>query len=146
MRKFIFEWGPDGIEAGLVAALNHHVSSLPDGCGLRVDVDGPEERVPLARTTETQLYGIGREALANVVKHARASVAQIRIEADATRVTVEIEDDGCGFDPAMVHAGHFGLESMRSRADEIGADLDISSAPGRGTIVRVELPVESNGA
>jgi signal transduction histidine kinase len=146
MRKFIFEWGPDGIEAGLVAALTHHVSSLPDGCGLRVDVDGPEERVPLARTTETQLYGIGREALANVVKHASASVAQIRIEADATRVSVEIEDNGCGFDPAMVHAGHFGLESMRSRADEIGADLDISSAPGRGTVVRVELPVESNGA
>ena len=41
--------------------------------------------------------------------------------------------------------GHFGLESMRSRAEEIGADLSISSARGRGTIVRVELPVE-NGA
>ena len=146
MRKFIFEWGPDGIEAGLVAALTRHVSSLPGDCGLQVDVDGPEERMPLARTTETQLYGIGREALANVVKHARASVAQIRIEADGTRVSVEIADDGCGFDPNNVPAGHFGLESMRSRADEIGADLDISSTPGRGTVVRVELPVQTNGA
>ena len=145
MRKFIFEWGPDGIEAGLVTALTRHVSSLPEDAELRVDVDGPEERMPLTRTTETQLYGIGREALANVVKHARASAAQIRIEADATRVIVEIEDDGCGFDPASVQPGHFGLESMRSRAEEIGADLNISSARGRGTIVRVELPVE-NGA
>jgi signal transduction histidine kinase len=145
MRKFIFEWGPDGIEAGLVAALTRHVSSLPDGAGLRVDVDGPEERMPLTRTTETQLYGIGREALANVVKHAQASAARIRIESESSSVTVEIEDDGRGFDPAAVTAGHFGLESMRSRAEEIGADLDISSTPGRGTVIRVELPVETNG-
>jgi signal transduction histidine kinase len=60
-------------------------------------------------------------------------------------VIVEIEDDGRGFDPAAVTTGHFGLESMRSRAEEIGADLDISSAPGRGTVIRVELPVETNG-
>jgi signal transduction histidine kinase len=55
---------------------------------------------------------------------------------------VEIVDDGRGFDPEAVRSGHFGLESMRSRADEIGADLHIISAPGRGTVVRVEVPVE----
>ena len=102
--------------------------------------------MPLTRTTETQLYGIGREALANVVRHADASEARIRIAAGATRVIVEIRDDGRGFDPDSVQAGHFGLESMRGRAEEIGADLEISSAPGRGTVVRVELPVETNGA
>ena len=146
MRKFIFEWGPDGIEAGLVNALTRHVSSLPGDPGLHVDVDGPDGRMPLSRKTETQLYGIGREALANVVKHAGASTAWIRIESHADHVLVEIVDDGCGFDPATVHAGHFGLDSMRSRAEEIGADLDISSARGGGTVVRVELPVEANGA
>jgi len=146
MRKFIFEWGPDGIEAGLVTALTRHVSSLPDDAALNVAVDGPEERMPLTRTTETQLYGIGREALANVVRHADASEARIRIAAGATRVIVEIQDDGRGFDPDSVQAGHFGLESMRGRAEEIGAELEISSAPGRGTVVRVELPVDTNGA
>jgi signal transduction histidine kinase len=65
-----------------------------------------------------------------------------------SRVVLEVEDDGCGFETAAAHDGHFGLDSMRSRADEIGAELQIDSAPGRGTIVRVELPTENgrNGA
>jgi signal transduction histidine kinase len=125
-----------------VTALGRHVSTLPDDLGLQVDVDGPAGRMPLTRTMETQLYGISREALANVVKHAQASVAEIRIELDDSRVIVEVEDNGRGFDPATISAGHFGLESMRSRAEEIGADLDISSSPGDGTVVRVEVPVE----
>ena len=58
---------------------------------------------------------------------------------------VEIRDDGRGFDPDAGHPGHFGLESMRSRAAEIGAQLTITSAPGQGTVVRVEAPAEGNG-
>ena len=94
-------------------------------------------RLPLSRRSETQLFGIGREALANVVKHAGASTVAVRIEARTGAVIVEIADDGRGFDPAARHPGHFGLESMRSRADEIGGLLTITSAPGRGTVVRV---------
>jgi signal transduction histidine kinase len=60
-------------------------------------------------------------------------------------VTVEIADKGRGFDPTAAHPGHFGLDSMRSRAEEIHGVLTISSAPGRGTVVRVEVPVESRG-
>lgn len=148
MRRFIFEWGPDGIGDGLVAALARHVSSVAGDTGLLVEVSGPDAPLPLTRTAETQLYGIGREALANVVRHAGASTARLRIEVDADSVTVEIEDDGRGFDPDSTRAGHYGLESMRSRAEEIGAVLTISSSAGRGTVVRVEAPVQtgrSNG-
>ena len=55
-------------------------------------------------------------------------------------MVVEIRDDGLGFEPDMDHPGHFGLESMRSRAAEIGAPLSITSGPGRGTVVRIEAP------
>ena len=139
MRKFIFEWGPDGIEAGLVTALTRHVSSLPDDAALNVAVDGPEERMPLTRTTETQLYGIGREALANVVRHADASEARIRIAAGATRVIVEIQDDGRGFDPDSVQAGHFGLESMRGRAEEIGCRVIVMGTRGMSALANLML-------
>jgi signal transduction histidine kinase len=143
MRRFIFEWGPEGIGDGLVAALSRYVSSSGQGSGVLVTVQGPSGPLPLTRTTETQLYGIGREALANVVKHSGAIAARIRVEADARRVTVVIEDDGCGFDPAATLAGqHFGLDSMRGRAEEIAGALSITSAVGRGTVVRVEVPVE----
>jgi signal transduction histidine kinase len=148
MRRFIFEWGPEGIADGLVPAIARHVSTIPDDEPIAVRVEGPTEMLPLTRAAETQLFGIGREALANVVKHANAQTACVRVEATAESVVLEVVDDGRGFDPATPHAGHFGLESMRSRADELGADLHIISAPGRGTVVRVELPAENrrNGA
>jgi two-component system, NarL family, nitrate/nitrite sensor histidine kinase NarX len=60
-----------------------------------------------------------------------------------------VEDDGRGFEPAASHPGHFGLESMRSRAAELGGQLRIASEPGRGTVVRVDVPVagtERDGA
>lgn len=143
MRRFIFEWGPEGIGDGLVSALARHVATIPDDAPVVVRVEGTSDPLPLTRRTEAQLFGIGREALANVVRHARAETACVRVEATASAVVLEIVDDGCGFEPDASRSGHFGLESMRSRADEVGADLHIISGPGRGTVVRVELPSES---
>jgi signal transduction histidine kinase len=145
MRMFIFEWGPDGVGDGLVTAFTRHASSLRDESGFVVDVVGPEQRLPLARTTQTQLYGIGREALANVVRHSGARSARVRVQADNAHVVVEVADDGCGFDPRGHRPGHYGLESMRSRTEEIGGVLDITSAAGRGTVIRVVVPAESSG-
>ncbi len=145
MRRFIFEWGPEGIGDGLVAAFSRHVSATGGNNGLRVEVVGPERPLPLTRMEETQLYGIGREALANVVRHARASRARIRVEREAGTVVVFVEDDGCGFEPGATQSGrHFGLDSMRSRAEEIGASFSITSAAGTGTTVRVEVPVDGS--
>jgi signal transduction histidine kinase len=143
MRTLIFELGRDPIENGLVAALAEHASRLSERDGLTIDVQGPTSRLGLTSRTETQLFGIAREALANVVKHAGASTAWVTIEAPPGRVLVEISDDGSGFDLAAAHPGHFGLESMRSRATEAGGVLTITSAPGQGTIVRVDVPAEA---
>jgi signal transduction histidine kinase len=141
MRRFIFEWGPEGIGDGLVPTLKRHVSSL-NGDGLSIEVEGPHEQLPLTRAVETHLFGIGREALANAAKHAYASTAHVSISRVDGRVVLLVEDDGVGFDPATAGTGqHFGLKSMRSRAAEIGAAFTIRSAVGRGTIVCVEVPV-----
>jgi signal transduction histidine kinase len=144
MRRFIFEWGPEEIGDGLVPALTRHVESFAGDGAARVRVEGPSGQLPLQPETETQLYGIAREALANVVRHADAGSATVRVDATAARVVLEVADDGRGFDPQGVRAGRFGLESMRSRAGEIGADLVVISAPGRGTVVRVEVPAEED--
>jgi signal transduction histidine kinase len=145
MRALIFELGHDAIEDGLVAALAGHASIVGMRHGLEVDVHGPE-RLALSPGAQTELFGIGREALANVVKHAGASKAWVHVEARSGRVLVEIRDDGSGFDPGARHPGHFGLESMRSRAAELGAVLTIASAPGAGTVVRVEVGADTEGA
>ena len=65
---------------------------------------------------------------------------------DGECVVLEVRDDGRGFDPKAVYVGHLGLESMRSRAAEIGGKLHVDSSPGRGTLVSVELvPLEPGG-
>jgi signal transduction histidine kinase len=145
MRSFIFEWGPDGLGDGLVSALNRHVATLTVDSGLGVDVYGPEGPLPLTTSTQAQLYGIGREALANVARHSGAGKAFVRVEEGHGRVAMTIGDDGEGFDATVVHPGHHGLESMRSRAREICGDLTIDSGPGQGTFVRVDVPVEIEG-
>jgi signal transduction histidine kinase len=145
MRALIYELGHDAVEDGLVAALTRHSSTLRTQHGLEIDVQGPE-RLALSTRAQMELLGIGREALANVVKHAGVNRAWVHVEAPSGRVVVEIRDDGSGFDPAARHPGHFGLESMHSRASELGGVLTISSAPGTGTVVRVEARTDTRGA
>jgi signal transduction histidine kinase len=146
MRSFIFDWGPGGIEEGLVTSLNRHAASLAADCGLAVAVEGPgpESPLPLSRSTKSQLFAIGREALANVVKHSGADTARVHIDGDAEVVRLEIHDAGKGFAPSATRNGHQGIESMRSRAAEIGGELSVSSILGRGTIVSVTVPVAEN--
>jgi signal transduction histidine kinase len=145
MRALIFELGHDEVADGLVAALTRHASMLRRRHGLDIDVQGPE-RLALSPRAETELFNIGREALANVVKHAGASNAWVHVEARSGCILVEVRDNGPGFDPAARHPGHFGLESMHSRAAELGGVLTISSAPRAGTVVRVEVRADTEGA
>jgi signal transduction histidine kinase len=142
MRSFIFDWGPGGIEDGLVTAFSRHAASLASDCGLAVLVEGPERPLPLRSSTQSQLYAIGREALANVVRHSGANSARVHIDADARVVTLEIRDAGKGFAPTGTGHSHQGIESMRSRAAEIGGELVIATYVGRGTVVTVIVPVE----
>jgi signal transduction histidine kinase len=141
MRSLIYELRRDPVEDGLVAALHECAEDRCKGTALAVGVEGPIGNLPISRDAEAQLFAIGREALTNVVKHARAANASIRVEVDPDRVLLEIADDGRGFDPERRHPGHYGLESMRGRASEIGGLLSISSMPGLGTQIRVETPV-----
>jgi signal transduction histidine kinase len=145
IRSLIFELRREPVHDGLVAALATHASGVAASDGLTVDVRGPAAPLPLSPRAESHLFAIGREALANVQRHAGASAAQVRVEARQRQVIVEIRDNGHGFDPADGHPGHFGLESMHSRAAEVGGRLTIASAPGSGTTVRVRVPAERDG-
>jgi signal transduction histidine kinase len=84
------------------------------------------------------------EALANAARHAAARQVEVRLRVGEEHLTLEIEDDGGGFRPAEAGGpgdGHFGLTLMRERARSAGGDLTITSAPGDGTRVRLEVPV-----
>ncbi len=97
-----------------------------------------DERLPLA--VEEALYRIAQEALHNVVKHAAAR--QVRVEVGPSRdgIRLRIEDDGKGFDPYLVPAGHLGLAGMEARALRIGASFACRTVSGKGTTIEVVVP------
>ena len=77
--------------------------------------------------------------------HAQAVHAWVQVEETETQLCLEVRDDGQGFDPEAVEAGHYGLLGMRERARLAGGGLDVSSEPGRGTAIMVWLPSSLEG-
>jgi signal transduction histidine kinase len=143
MRALILELRPGALaEEGLVAALSKQAAALSAREGLVIGVQAPDGRLPLGPEVEAQLYRLGQEALANVIKHAGASSATVRIAASHDRVVLEVADDGRGFDPVAVGGDHFGLRSMHGRVADLGGRLEVTSAPGRGTVLRVQVPAQ----
>jgi PAS domain S-box-containing protein len=142
MRALIFELRPESLEMeGLVAALTKQTASLHARHHIEVQTAfGDEPRLPLA--AKEALYRIAQEALNNIVKHARASRVEVRLELADGSVRLEIGDNGEGFDPQGEFPGHLGLRSMRERAEKAGGTLAVESTPGQGTRILIRIPVD----
>ena len=141
-RLLIFELRPPILEQeGLAAALKARLEDVEARSGLQTQLNLDElERLPDA--VETGLYRIAQECLNNILKHAQADQVILNVRRDLNRVTLEIIDDGNGFDPALARQqGGMGLEGMQARAEQIGGQLSIQSAAGAGTRVKVEVPL-----
>lgn len=143
MRALIFELRPDALEKeGLVAALSRHAEAILARYHLAVETAFCEEpSAPL--DVKEALYRIAVEAMNNAVKHAQASRISLRLRAQDGIITLEVHDDGLGFDPQGEYPGHLGLHSMEERAAQIGATLEIESPPDRGTQVQVRVYLPS---
>ena len=144
MRLLIFELHrPDLEKGGLAAALQTRLDAVETRGGMHADlqVEGAEQ---LARATQAELYNIAQEALNNALKHAHAHNVQIRLRFMDAVTEMVICDDGVGFEPADAqHKGGFGIAGMKERAQRIGGELQIESAPGKGTQVSVRVPGNS---
>ena len=92
----------------------------------------------LTVTMATCLYA--QEALNNVLKHSHATRVSVRFEAGAGGTLLEIADNGVGFEPSADGSDGYGLPGMRERAARLGGTLEVESAPGAGTRVRVRIP------
>ncbi len=102
------------------------------------------ENIKLAPEVRRHLFLILKEALNNVARHSGCNLARLSLAIMDHRLMAEISDDGCGFDAEALSTtslGGNGLVNMRKRAAEIGGDIDISSAPGRGTHIRFTFPL-----
>jgi two-component system, NarL family, sensor kinase len=127
-------------DLGLAASLESLARSIPLP---NVAVDTVTTGLP--EHAETAVYRIAQEALQNVMKHASAEHVQLRLSVTAGAVLLEVSDDGVGFDPATTakRTGPmgYGLPGMQQRAELLGGQLTADSVPGRGTVVRLRVPV-----
>lgn len=146
-RRAVWDLGPEelsGAHLGETLAARLHPLNRPGGPQLDVQTEGAPRRLP--GITETQLLRIAQEAVANTLQHGHATRISVRVTFADAAVTLRVEDDGHGFDPAAALAGppeaSFGLRSMRSRARRLGAEFSLDSQPGSGTRVEVRLREE----
>jgi signal transduction histidine kinase len=126
---------------GLDLALRKQAELLDRVHGARVRFTG--DQVPrLTAAREEAAYRIAQEALHNALRHADARAVHVALASRNGTVVLEVGDDGKGFDPAGAgqSARRLGLASMRERARAVGGRLDITSGPGAGTTVRLEVP------
>ncbi|MFD3694596.1 sensor histidine kinase [Streptomyces sp. NPDC058646] len=143
-RRFVRALTPPDLEHGsLAAALERLCAGVP-GPRVRFSLSGTPRVLPTPY--EVALLRIAQSALANVVRHARAGRAEITLTFMDSSVTLDVVDDGRGFDPSSAPAapsgqGGFGLPAMRARAETLGGLFTVESDPGQGTAVAVTLPL-----
>jgi PAS domain S-box-containing protein len=147
IRSYIFDLRPRQFTNDLNKALRDLGSEFQENSSFPTEVRVAPDLPPLDHQVGIALYVIAHEALSNTRKYAQASKAAIELGAEGDRLRLEVRDDGLGFDPSIeVPEGHRGIRNMASRAGIIGAQLHIESAPGRGTAVRVDVPVPAPSA
>jgi ligand-binding sensor domain-containing protein/signal transduction histidine kinase len=144
MRALLMELRPKAVvETKLDALFQQLAESANERAGVQVEVNC-QNGSTLPEDVHLCFYRIGQEALNNVIKHAHATRVTINLhvqplekdKSGEVRVTLEIRDDGSGFNLDQVPAGHFGLSNLRERAQAIGAQFEINSQPGSGTLLR----------
>jgi signal transduction histidine kinase len=127
-------------DSGLVAAIESRTTRFP--VPLTIEADDELRSRRFDPDVETVAFYTIREALSNVAKHANASRARVALSRNDTRLRVMVSDDGTGFDPGAGIDAHAGLANIRDRVAAVHGHLHVSSAPGRGTQIVVDLPIE----
>jgi signal transduction histidine kinase len=130
---------PDLSASGLAGSVRSYAVLAGRTYGVRVAFEA-RELAALGPAQETAVYRVAQEALHNALRHSGASEICVSLSARPRRVVLQVRDRGRGFAPDTAPSG-LGLASMRERAEGAGGTLTVSSEPGRGTLVRLEVPV-----
>jgi len=133
-----------GYGEGLAPAISQLTRRLGLESGIPIRFESSGAALDLGAESERSLLMIVREALQNALRHAAPKQVSVALSSDRRGLQVEIEDDGCGFDTSIIHSSngqHYGLIGMRERAEKLGGRLILTSSPGKGTQVRLRVPL-----
>ncbi len=144
VRRFMYDLRPPALaQQGVGPAVESHCQRLAERFGMKIGVQW-QATSTMHPSHDTAVFRIVQEALQNIVKHAQATQVEVRAVDRDGYLEVSVADNGKGFDAEQVRRldpKHFGLAGMRARAQQIGASLDLASAPDQGTTIILRVPV-----
>ncbi len=144
-RRIIEDLRPSALQhLGMKKALELLCNEVAERLG--VPLQAQLDEVELSDEAELTIYRLVQEALTNVQKYARASQVAVALTAGTQQLTVRIEDNGAGFDVQASRVARHGLAGMRHRVESFGGQLELDSAPGRGTRITATLPMQGLAA
>lgn len=139
MRLFLFQIQPIDIEEdGLISVLHHRLAAVEGRADIKAKFLA-DENIELSKDKEIALYFIAQEALNNVLRHANAKSVYVTLKQKNQTVTLEIVDDGLGFDPKKTDIGGLGLQNMKERTHQVDGQIKVSSKPGNGTKITISV-------
>ncbi len=147
VRKIIFDLRPMVLDdLGLVPAIKRYLSNYKEQYGLQVEFTYSGQQARLENSVEVALFRIIQEIVSNIHKHACAKNSVIKIEMINNRVNIQVRDDGKGFDLDEVMANKeregYGLLGMQERVQLLNGEINIVTAPGKGTSISISVPLE----
>jgi PAS domain S-box-containing protein len=143
VRNVVVSLRPNVLDMGIVPALewlvDEHQKRTETPCELQVG----DEDIYLDDKQATAVFRIVQESLTNIGRHAKANKVDIVLEQSDGQFVLQVRDNGQGFDPAVRKDKSFGLVGMQERALMLGGELEITSAPGCGTVIKLCIPVSN---
>lgn len=149
VRSLALELRPAVLDdLGLVPAVRWYLRQQAERADFEATLDAPPDLARMPREVETACYRIIQEAVTNTARHADPSRVRVGIRRENGALVITVADDGRGFDVPTVRArarreDRLGIVGMSERAALVGGELEIDSAPGRGTLVTVRFPIEA---
>ncbi|MGX4668760.1 sensor histidine kinase [Cerasibacillus sp. JNUCC 74] len=144
VRRIIYDLRPMALDdLGLIPTIKKYVATISDYNEIKIEFISMGEEKRLHQKYEIAFFRLVQEALQNAVKHAEASLIQVKLEIGKSSLTMIIKDNGKGFDPSMKRDKSFGLIGMRERVEMLEGEMEISSKIGKGTTIFIKVPYTS---
>ncbi|MBS7430190.1 histidine kinase [Virgibacillus pantothenticus] len=144
VRRIIYDLRPMALDdLGLIPTMKKYVATVADYNDVKIEFHSFGEKKRLHQKYEIAVFRLVQEALQNAVKHAEASLIQVKLEIGKSNLTMVIKDNGIGFDPLMKRDKSFGLIGMRERVEMLEGEMNISSSIGKGTTIFIKVPYTS---
>ena len=147
VRRIIYDLRPMALDdLGLVPTLKKYLQTIEEYHNYHPQIEfinlGLEKRLP--SNYEVALFRLIQESVQNALKHAQACQIKVQLEITESAVRVEIKDNGKGFDLSQKKSNSFGLIGMRERVDLLGGEITFDSKIGKGTTVKIKVPLRMN--